>query len=52
MEFFAPARRLYAAAGFVPCAPFGAYVEDPNSVFMTSDSRLGDHAQHPGARRG
>lgn len=35
MEFFAPARRLYAQAGFVECAPFGDYVEDPHSVFMT-----------------
>lgn len=35
MAFFAPARALYAAHGFVPCAPFGDYREDPNSVFMT-----------------
>jgi putative acetyltransferase len=35
MDFFAPARRLYAAAGFVPCAPFGPYREDPHSVFLT-----------------
>ena len=35
MAFFAPARSLYAKAGFVPCAPFGTYVEDPNSTFMT-----------------
>lgn len=35
MEFFAPARALYAKAGFEPCLPFGSYVEDPNSVFMT-----------------
>ncbi len=35
MAYFAPARALYARAGFVPCAPFGDYVEDPNSVFMT-----------------
>ena len=35
MEFFAPARALYARAGFEPCEPFGSYVEDPNSVFMT-----------------
>ncbi|WP_243738349.1 GNAT family N-acetyltransferase [Cellulomonas shaoxiangyii] len=32
-DFFAPARRLYARAGFAPCPPFGAYVEDPNSAF-------------------
>ncbi|WP_210439065.1 GNAT family N-acetyltransferase [Nocardioides xinjiangensis] len=35
MAFFEPARRFYAAAGFVPCPPFGSYVEDPNSTFMT-----------------
>jgi putative acetyltransferase len=35
--YFAPARALYAACGFVECAPFGAYREDPNSVFMTLD---------------
>ncbi len=34
MPFFAPARALYRAHGFVPCAPFGDYREDPNSVFM------------------
>lgn len=35
MEFFAPARAMYAKAGFVACPPFGCYIEDPNSVFMT-----------------
>lgn len=35
MEFFAPARAMYAAAGFEECGPFGDYVEDPNSVFMS-----------------
>lgn len=35
MDFFAPARALYAKAGFEPCPPFGSYAEDPNSVFMT-----------------
>jgi putative acetyltransferase len=35
MEAFEPARQLYARAGFAPCGPFGDYVEDPNSVFMT-----------------
>lgn len=33
-EFFAPARRLYARHGFVPCPPFAGYRPDPNSVFM------------------
>lgn len=32
---FAPARGLYASAGFTEVGPFGSYVEDPNSVFMT-----------------
>lgn len=35
MAAFAPARALYARFGFVPCEPFGSYVRDPNSVFMT-----------------
>ncbi len=34
---FAPARALYGRAGFVECAPFEGYREDPNSVFMTLD---------------
>ena len=32
---FVPAHRLYASAGFTLTRPFGAYKEDPNSVFMT-----------------
>ena len=32
---FAPARFLYGSFGFQPCGPFGNYVDDPNSVFMT-----------------
>ena len=32
---FAPARELYSRHGFVGCPPFGNYVPDPNSVFMT-----------------
>jgi putative acetyltransferase len=32
---FEPARQLYARHGFSPCGPFGDYVLDPNSVFMT-----------------
>lgn len=35
MAHFEPARRLYASFGFRTCGPFAAYVEDPNSVFMT-----------------
>ncbi len=32
---FAPARGLYAKAGFAECGPFEGYSIDPNSVFMT-----------------
>lgn len=35
MDYFAPARALYAANGFAECAPFGDYGPDPNSIFMT-----------------
>lgn len=34
---FAPARNLYTDFGFQPCGPFGTYVEDPYSVFMTRE---------------
>lgn len=37
MAYFEPARRLYASFGFRSCAPFGSYVEDPNSVFMSRE---------------
>lgn len=36
-EHFGPARRLYQAAGFVACGPFGAYREDLHSAFMRLD---------------
>lgn len=32
---FKPARVLYERAGFSECPPFGSYVLDPMSVFMT-----------------
>jgi putative acetyltransferase len=32
---FAPARALYASAGFRPCGPFGDYRPSPNSAYMT-----------------
>lgn len=35
MDFFEPARNLYSTFGFTHCGPFGSYIEDPNSVFMT-----------------
>ncbi len=37
MAAFEPARQLYAACGFNFCEPFGDYVDDPNSVFMTME---------------
>lgn len=35
--YFEPARAFYRKHGFVECAPFGDYLPDPNSVFMTLD---------------
>ena len=35
MEAFRPAQQLYESFGFRYCGPFGDYIEDPNSVFMT-----------------
>jgi len=32
---FVPAHRLYESVGFTRTGPFGAYAEDPNSIFMT-----------------
>ena len=37
MDFFLPARALYASFGFEYCSPFADYMEDPNSVFMTKE---------------
>jgi len=35
MAAFKPAQKLYESFGFAYCGPFGEYVEDPYSVFMT-----------------
>ena len=35
MDYFAPARAMYRGHGFAECGPFGTYVPDPNSIFMT-----------------
>lgn len=35
MDGFKPSRTLYQSCGFEVCSPFGTYVEDPNSVFMS-----------------
>ena len=32
---FLPARKLYGSAGFERCEPFGSYVADPFSAFMS-----------------
>jgi putative acetyltransferase len=32
---FAPARALYASAGFVPCGPFSDYQPSQDNCFMT-----------------
>lgn len=37
MDGFKPSRTLYEAFGFTYCPPFGDYVEDPNSVYMTKE---------------
>ena len=34
-DYFRPARAFYRAHGFVDCAPFGDYVPDRNSIFLT-----------------
>lgn len=41
---FDPARRLYARRGFTVCGPFGSYVEDPHSVFMTLELPVAEPA--------
>jgi putative acetyltransferase len=35
MQEFTPAHRLYESFGFTYCGPFGDYLEDPNSIFMS-----------------
>jgi putative acetyltransferase len=35
--YFSAAREFYGRHGFVECPPFGSYLPDPNSVFMTLD---------------
>jgi putative acetyltransferase len=51
-DAFAPARSLYAAAGFVPCDAFGEYEGSTNSAFMTrlltSPDSHADRTEHGG----
>jgi putative acetyltransferase len=35
MDAFAPARAMYASAGFEPSQPFADYTPSPNSTFFT-----------------
>ncbi len=49
MAAFAPARALYAAAGFRPCAPFGDYLPSAYSVCLTLE--LGAAPGQPAAAR-
>jgi putative acetyltransferase len=37
MDYFDPARKLYASFGFTNCGPFATYRLDPNSMFMTKE---------------
>ena len=37
--YFIPARELYKRHGFIECPPFGDYLPDPNSIFMTLELR-------------
>ena len=34
-KFFLPARKLFINTGFTACKPFGHYVDDPNSCYMS-----------------
>ncbi len=36
-DYFKPAVALYTRNGFILCGPFGDYVEDTNSIFMTKE---------------
>lgn len=38
-DYFEPARALYRRHGFLECPPFGDYLPDSNSVFMSLDLR-------------
>jgi putative acetyltransferase len=49
MAAFAPARALYASAGFVACQPFAGYGASVNSVCMTLE--LGNSDELPHGRR-
>ena len=46
-EYFRPAREFYKKHGFVKCEPFGDYVPDANSVFMSIELRKSAPADEP-----
>lgn len=50
-DYFRPARALYGKYGFVDCPPFGDYIPDSNSVFMSLDLRNSEIASRLFARR-
>jgi putative acetyltransferase len=37
--YFDPARAFHKSHGFIECPPFGSYIHDPNSAFMTLELR-------------
>jgi len=39
-DYFKPARALYRKHGFAECEPFGDYVPDRNSIFMSREIGL------------
>lgn len=47
MVGFEPARQLYSRFGFSYCEPFGDYIEDPNSVFMTLELPVTEPLPNP-----
>lgn len=38
-QYFDAARAFYKSHGFIECPPFGRYIPDPNSAFMTLELR-------------
>lgn len=46
-DYFRPARELYRRHGFSECEPFGDYVRDSYSIFMSLDLSSGDKADQP-----
>jgi putative acetyltransferase len=51
MDGFAPARALYASAGFTECGAFASYQPSPHSIFMSLPLQQRPVCQPPGATR-